>query len=172
MSAFICKNQYFLTKIVPSGIRLCDGCKLAMNRKKDVTIFRHDVTINFFFFFDVAVFFLLGLVTGPSFMSISWLVWSYDNSCFIRDWPEFQKSEIPQSEFYRISRGWLGIPNFKRMSLTKCYWMLQNSKVTVFTISELWRENQREGGLPPDHDFCDGAVNYILIERSNKFSLR
>ena len=54
----------------------------------------------------------------------------------------------------------------------KCYWMLQNAKVRAFTVSELWRENQRKGGLPPDHDFCDGAVNYILIERNNKFYLR
>ena len=29
------------------------------------------------------------------------------------------------------------------MSLMKSYWMLQNSKVTAFTISELLRENQK-----------------------------
>ena len=29
------------------------------------------------------------------------------------------------------------------MSLMKSYWMLQNSKVTAFTVSELLRENQK-----------------------------
>ena len=29
-----------------------------------------------------------------------------------------------------------------------------------------------KGDYPPDHNFCDGADNYILIERNNKFSLR
>ena len=30
------------------------------------------------------------------------------------------------------------------MSLIKCYWMLQNARVTAFTISELLREKQME----------------------------
>ena len=28
----------------------------------------------------------------------------------------------------------------------KCYWILQNIRVTAFTVSELLRENQQEGG--------------------------
>ena len=28
------------------------------------------------------------------------------------------------------------------MSLTKCYWMLQNARVIAFIVSELLRENQ------------------------------
>ena len=47
----------------------------------------------------------------------------------------------------------LWIPNLARMSLIECYWMLQNSRVTVFTIFEWLRGNQLEGGgeitLPP-----------------------
>ena len=52
---------------------------------------------------------------------------------FIRDWPEIRKSEISPSEFYLISGDWgeLGIPNLAR----KCYWMLQNARVTAFTVS-------------------------------------
>ena len=34
-------------------------------------------------------------------------------------------------------------PNFARMFLMKFYWMLQNARVTDFTISELLRENQK-----------------------------
>ena len=47
-----------------------DGCKLAINWKKDngVTICRRDAILSFF---GVAVFLLSSLVTGPSFMSIS-----------------------------------------------------------------------------------------------------
>ena len=45
-------------------------CKLAKNQKNDndLTICQHDVII---IFFDVVLFLLSGLVTGPSFMSIS-----------------------------------------------------------------------------------------------------
>ena len=52
------------------AIRLPDGCKLAINWKKDngVTICRRDAILSFF---GVAVFLLSSLVTGPSFMSIS-----------------------------------------------------------------------------------------------------
>ena len=52
------------------------------------------------------------------------------------------------SELCPISRDWgeYGIPNFARTSLIKCYWILQNARVTAFTISKLLRENQQEGG--------------------------
>ena len=55
------------------GIRLLDCPKLARNPKNDndVTIFRHDININFF---DVILFLLSGLVTDRSFTSISSLV--------------------------------------------------------------------------------------------------
>ena len=51
------------------------------------------------------------------------------------------------SEFCPISGDWgeLWIPNLPRMSL-ECYWMLQNSRVTAFTVFELLRENQLRGG--------------------------
>ena len=56
-----------------SGIRPLDCSKLAKNPKNDndITIFRHDVNVNFF---DVVLFLLSSLVTGPRFMSISSLV--------------------------------------------------------------------------------------------------
>ena len=56
-----------------SGIRLLDCSKLAINWQNvnDVTIFQYDVIVNFF---DVVLFLLSSLVTGPSFMAISSLV--------------------------------------------------------------------------------------------------
>ena len=88
-------------------------------------------------FFDIVLFLLSSLVTGSSFMSISSLVLELWQFCFIRDWPESQKSEIPQFGFCPVFGDWgkLGIPNLARMSLIKCYLMLQNVKVTAFTVS-------------------------------------
>ena len=56
-----------------SGILPPDCSKLAKNLKNGngVTIFRHDVIINFF---DIVLFLLSSLATGPSFTSISSLV--------------------------------------------------------------------------------------------------
>ena len=35
------------------------------------------------------------------------------------------------------------------MPVMECYWMLQNARVTAFTISDLLRENQRGGKITP-----------------------
>ena len=101
-----------------------------------------DMTSSSIFFY-VVLFLLSRLVAGSSFMSISSLVLKLWQFSFIKDWPEIRKSEIPQYEFCPISRDWdeLEIPNFPRMFLRKCYWMLQNARVTAFTVSELLREN-------------------------------
>ena len=85
-------------------------------------------------------------------MSISSLVLELWQFTFIRNWPEIQKSEIPPSDFCPISGDWgeLGIPNLAWISLIKFYLMLQNARVTAFTVSELLRENQQGGlKLPP-----------------------
>ena len=98
-------------------------------------------------FFDVALFLLSRLVTGPSFMSLSSLFLELWQFSFIRDWPEIQKSEILTSEFFPISGDWskLWIPILARMSLIEYYWMLQNSRVTAFTVFKLLKENQLGG---------------------------
>ena len=95
-------------------------------------------------YFDVAVFLLSSLVTGPNFMPISSLVLELWQFSLIKDWPEIRKLEIPPSEFCPISGDWgeLWIPNLAQMSLIECYWMLQNSRVTAFTNFELLRANQ------------------------------
>ena len=99
-------------------------------------------------FIGVVLFLLSSLVTDWSFMSVSSLVLELWQLSFIRDWPEIWKSEIPMSKFGPISGDWnkLGIPTLVRMSLTKCYWILQNANVTSFIVSELLRENQQESG--------------------------
>ena len=65
-----------------SGIRLPDCSKLAAYWKNgnEVTIFQHEIIVKFF---DVGLFFLSSLVTGPSLISISPIVLE-----FWRDWPE------------------------------------------------------------------------------------
>ena len=118
-----------------SGIQPPDCSKLAKNPKNDndVTIFRHDINVKFFW---------------RSFVSISSLVLELWQFSFIRDWPEIWKSEIPPSELCPISGDWgkLGIPNIAQISLMNCYWVLQNARVTAFTVSELLRENQQRRG--------------------------
>ena len=109
-----------------SGIRLLDCSKLAVNWKNDndVTIFEHNVIVNFF---DVVLIFLSSLVAGPRFMSISSsLVLELWQFPFIKDWPEIRKSKIPSSEFFPMYGDWGKevIPNLTRTSLIKCYWML------------------------------------------------
>ena len=45
------------------------------------------------------------------------------------------------------------------VSNIKCYWMLQNARVTAFTVSELLREKQQGGGLTSTIRVKD--VNYF-----------
>ena len=92
--------------------------------------------------FDVFLFLLSSLLTGPSFMSISSLVlelWEFPFTIF---WPESRKSEIPPSEFCPISGDWskLWIPHLARMSPIKYYWMLQNSRVSALTVTSTYSE--------------------------------
>ena len=122
-----------------SRIRSSNYSKLTKNPKNEYDV-THDVIVKFFWrcFVSLAKFsywskFHVNAITGSG-------IWQFS---FIRDWPEIWKSEIPPSEFCPISGDWveLWIPDFARMSLIKCYWMLQNSRVTAFTVFELLREN-------------------------------
>ena len=101
-------------------------------------------------YLDVILFLLSSLVTGPSFMSISLLVLELWQFSFIRDWPEIRKSEIPPSEFCPASGDWgeLCVPSLARIFLIKSYWMLENARITYFTVSEL-REFNRGVKITP-----------------------
>ena len=56
---------------------------------------------------------------------------------------------IPTSEFCPISGDWgkLWTSNLAQIFLMKFCWMLQNTRVTAFTVFELLRENQQGRGV-------------------------
>ena len=120
--------------------------RMAINRKINNDVKFADMT-SLSNFFDVALFLLSILVTGPSIMSIlSLFLESQQFSCL-----EIRKLEIPPSKFCPIYGDWseLGIPNLAQMPLIKSYWMQQNAKVSALIVSELLRENQQEVKLLP-----------------------
>ena len=57
--------------------------------------------------------------------------------------------EITPPEFCQTSRerDQSRLPYLAGMSLKKCYCMLQNARVTAFSVSELLKENQQGRGL-------------------------
>ena len=161
MSAFFVKNVFLFSVFVRytitineiisftdyvCGIRLPDCSKLDVNWKNssDVTICWYHVIANFF---EVLLFLFSSLVSGTNFMSLLSLVLELWQFLFIRDSQEILKSEIPPPDFCPIYGDWgkLRTLNVARTSLIKCYWMLQNSRVTAFTVFELLRENQQKG---------------------------
>ena len=98
-------------------------------------------------FFNVVLFLLSSLVTGPNFMSIPSLVLELWQFFFLRVltrnleiWktPVWVLPNIPKSG--ALDELW--ILNLARILLMKFYWMLQNVRVT---FSELFRENNRGG---------------------------
>ena len=86
-------------------------------------------------FFEVVLFLLSSLVTGPSIMSISWLALELWQFPFIRDWAEIRKSEIPPSEFCKISSYTIfgkNVPNKMLLNAAKyhgynfyCFWVIK-----------------------------------------------
>ena len=127
-----------------SGIRSPDCSKLAKNPKNDndVTISQHDVFVKFFWpgFVSLVKFsywskFHVNSITGSGIMTIFFCKRLTRNP------------EIGNTSVWVLPNIWgkLWIPNLAWMSLIECYWMLQNSRVTAFTVFELLRENQLGG---------------------------
>ena len=87
--------------------------------------------------------FHVNIITGSSAMTIF----------FIKNWPEIQKSEIHKPEFFPISEDWgkLWILNLAQEFLIKCYWILQNTRFTAFTVSGLLRLKLLAPPHPPSH---------------------
>ena len=133
-----------------SEIRFLDFSKLVVNWKNinDVTIFRHDAIVKFFWncFVFLVKFsywykFHVNIITGSGVMTI------YLYRGLTRN-PEIGNTPVCiLPNIWRMGK--LEIPNLARTSLIKCYWMLQNARIIAFTVSELLRENQQrgEGGL-------------------------
>ena len=90
---------------------------------------------------------------------------------------------ILPSKLCSISEDWvkLGIPHMAQMSLFKSYWMLKNTRVTAFTVSEILRENQQEGKITPlptqirvnismfSHIFHTFSKNWIVYQLEKVF---
>ena len=129
------------------GNWLLDCSKLAINWKKDngVSIFRHDVIGKFIWrcFISLVKYsywskFHVNIITVSGVMKIFFHKWLTRN-------PETENTLVwVLPNIYRL--GMLGTPNLTQMSLIKCYWMLQNARITSFTVSELLRENQQGEG--------------------------
>ena len=125
--------------------------------------------------FDFVLFLLSSLVTGPSFMSISLPVLELRQFSFIRDWPEIRKSEIHPSEFCSICGDWgeLGIRNLAQIFLMKCYWILQNARVTAFIVSQLFKKNHHcEGHLKVPLTYCTNYFWYTFNKEKPLLSKR
>ena len=100
-------------------------------------------------FFDVVLILLSSLVAASSYMSISLLVlelWIFFYKRLNRN-PEIRNTPVWVSPII-WKPGELGIPNFARMFLIKCSYMMQNAKVTAFTVIAILRENL-QGYQPP-----------------------
>ena len=68
-----------------------------------------------------------------------------------KGWIEIRTSEIPPSKFCSIL-GQLKNTKFGTNVSKKSHLILENSQVTVFTVSQLLRENQQVGGkITPSH---------------------
>ena len=136
--ATITENITFAISL--SRIWSADWSKLVKNWKNDneVTILWHDINVNFFWRF-----------------SVSFLKFSY--------WSKFH---IKTSYFCSIFGDWdeLWIKNLARMSLTECYWTLQNFRITAFTLFELLRENQLRSKITPspNHPVVHHLVRYLV----------
>ena len=95
-------------------------------------------------FVHVIVLILSSLVTGLSFMSISWLVLELDNFVYKG---MIRNLEIPPSEFRPTSGelGWVRNIKFSTNVFNEKLLNAENARVTPFITSELLRGNYGEG---------------------------
>ena len=136
-----------------SRIRPPDCSKLVKNPKNGnvITIFRHDVNIKFFWRCFVCLVnfsywskFHVNIMTGSGIMKI-FLYKGLTRNPKIGNTPVWVLPNV-----WRLGR--VMDTHLARMSLIECYWMLQNSGVTAFTVFELSKENQlggEGGGITP-----------------------
>ena len=135
-----------------SGIQPSDCFKLARNPKNDndVTIFRHDVNVKLFWrcFVSPVKFsywskFYVNIITGSGIMTIFFYKGLTRN-------PEIESTLVwVLPNIWRLGR--VMDTKFGTNVSNKRYWILQNSRVTAFTVLELLRENHSGGWLklPP-----------------------
>ena len=114
-----------------------------------MTICRHYVIIKVFWCWRVSLVkfscwskFHVNFITGSRVMTFFLYKWLTRN-------PEIRNT-LAWVLLNIADWGKLDISNLARMSLLKCYWMLQNAKVTAFSISDLLRKKQQGVKLPFD----------------------
>ena len=129
-----------------SGIWYPDCSKLARNRKNDndVTNCRHDVIVKFSwrFFVSLVTFsdwskFHVNIVTGSGVITIFYY------KGFTRNLEIGNTSVWVLPSIWKL--GQVRNTKFGTKSLIKYYRMLQNAKVTAFTVSELLRQKPKRG---------------------------
>ena len=134
-------HDAFLLKSVISSHNSC--AKLAVNWRNgnEVTIFHRQIFVTFCFFFvkfSHWTKFYVNIITGSRVMTISFY------KGLIRN-PEIGNTPTWVLEIFE-DLGELEIPSLTRRSAIRCYWMLQNLRVTAFAVSALLRENQQWRG--------------------------
>ena len=136
-----------------SGIWLPDTSKLTINKKNnDVIIWGHNVIVKHFWCYFVS----LVKFSYWSKLHVNIcrsLVWSYDNFLWLTRNLEIRNTSVwVSSNIWRLEQ----VSDTKvGMSFSnKMYWMLQNTTVIAFTVSELLRENQQgvAGKITPHPD--------------------
>ena len=124
-----------------SGIRLPDCSNLAVSLKNGngVTIFRYNVLAKFFlthlcFYSKFSYWFKFHVIIATGVMTTSFYNGLTRN---------LEIGNIPIWIFPNIWKlGQVRKQILAQTSLIKCYWMLQNTRITAFTVSELFREDQ------------------------------
>ena len=154
-SAFFCKNGTFTQSNSLKAVRDFLVLFLVFVREK-VTVDENDVLQTMRLKFDVIIQlfwrcfvsfvkfsywfkFHVNIITGSGAMTIFFYKGLSKNL------------EIRNNRQISADWGKLGVPNLSRMSQRKCYWMLQNPRVTAFTVSVLLRENQIKEPLLPSN---------------------
>ena len=129
-----------------SRIRLPDCSKLTTNLKNtnDAIICRHNFIINFF---DVVLFVLSGLVSGPSFMLTSSLVLEFWQVLAIKVLTKNPDIEnIPVWDLSNIWRqGQFRDTKFSMNASNKMLVIVQNARFTGFFLSYLEKQNKGRG---------------------------
>ena len=124
------------------------GMRYPEIRKMTMTSQFADMTSSSIFS-DVVLILLSSLVAASSYMSISLLVlelWIFFYKRLNRN-PEIRNTPVWVLPII-WKPGELGVPNLARMFLIKCSYMMQNAKVTAFTVIAILRENL-QGYQPP-----------------------
>ena len=130
----------------PSRIRLPDCSKLTTNLKNtnDAIIYRHNLIINFF---DVVLFVLSGLVSGPSFMLTSSLVLEFWQVLAIKGLTKNPEIEnIPVWDLSNIWRqGQFRDTKSSMSASNKMLVIVQNARFTGLFLSYLEKQNNGRG---------------------------